>query len=101
MELVAVGLDLLEEALDACETVAAFVDPLPVFLVELGVGTCHVHAPLLRRLDELFLVPASRRMGPRLHRALAQAAGRVGDDQRLVVAKNITEALALGAGAEG
>src|SRR5215470_19802366 len=40
-------------------------------------------------------------MRPWLDGALGKASGRVGDDQRLVVAEDVAEALALRAGAQG
>ncbi len=62
MQLVPVGLDLLEEPLDAREALPARVDPLAVGLGEVGIRSRHVDATLLGMLEELLLVPAARRV---------------------------------------
>ena len=62
VQLVPVGLDLLEESLDAREALPARVDPLSVGLGEVGIRSRHVDAALLGMLEELLLVPAARGM---------------------------------------
>jgi hypothetical protein len=100
VELVAVRLHLLEETLDAAEAVGAGVDPLTIGGRQVAVGHRHVDPPLLGGLEELLLVPAPGGVGPRLHRAVGKAPRGVGDDEALVVAEDVAEALALRAGAE-
>jgi hypothetical protein len=56
VQLVAVLLDVLEEALDAGEPVAAVVHPLPVLIGELGIRAGGVHAALPRRLEQPLLM---------------------------------------------
>jgi hypothetical protein len=101
VQLVAVRLHLLEEALDTRVAIGARVHPLAVGGGQLRVRAGHVDPALLRRLEELFLVPAAGGMSPGLHRAVGEAARLVGDDQVLVVPEDVAEALALGTGAEG
>ena len=101
VELVAVRLHLLEEPLDPAEAVGARVDPRAIGGGKLAIRAAHVHPALLGRLEELLLVPAPRRMRPGLHRAVGEAPRGIGHHQLLVVAEDIAEALALGAGPEG
>src|SRR5204863_5360639 len=100
VELVAVGLDLLEEAVDAWEAVVALVHEPAPRLGELLPGRVRVEPVAPRRLEERLLVPLARRVRPRLHRALGKRARAVGDDERLVVFQDVAEPLALRAGAE-
>ena len=100
VELVAVRLDLLEEAVDAGELAVALVDERAVRLLQRFPRPRHVHAGALGRLEQLALVPLAGGMRPRLHGAVGQRARAIGHHQRLVVLEDVAEALALGAGAE-
>ncbi len=100
VQLVTVGLDLLEEAADPGEPAAAVVDPAAILLGQRRVRHRRVHPALLGRLQELLLVPAARGVRPRLHRAVGQALGLIRHHPGLVVAQHVAEALALRAGAE-
>src|SRR3990172_2047787 len=99
VELVAVGLHLLEEAADPGKVAVSLLEPLLVRVREIRIGTRDVQAPALGRLEELLLVPAPRRVAPRLDGAVGEAPRRVGDQARLVVAEDVAEALAVRAGA--
>ena len=100
VELVAVLLDVLEEALDAGEPLAAVVHPLPVLIGELGIRARGVHAALLRRLEQPLLMALPGGMRPRRDGAVGEAPAPVGHDEGLVVAQDVPEPLALRAGAE-
>src|SRR6267378_7367805 len=100
VQLVAVGLDLLEEAVDAGELAVAVIDERALALAEALPRDIQVHARAPRGADELALIPLARRVRPRLDRAGAEAERAIGDDERLVVLEDVAEALALRAGAQ-
>src|SRR5262249_47025508 len=100
VQLVAVALDLLEEAVDAGELALALVHEGALPLVQLLPRPRGIEAGALGRLEQLALVPLARGMRPRLHRAAGEAQRAVGHHQRLVVLEDVAEALALAAGAE-
>src|SRR2546425_4742877 len=100
VQLVAVGLDLLEEAIDAGELAVAVVDEAALALAQPLPRNLEIYPGPPRRLHELALVPLAGRVRPRLDRARAEAEGAVANDERLLVLEDVAEALALRAGAE-
>ena len=100
MELVAVRLDLLEEARDAGEAAVARVDERARRVGKLLPGRIGVQLVPARGLQQLALIPLAGGMRPGLDGALRQALAPIGHDERFVVSQDIAEALALGAGAE-
>src|SRR4051812_4265567 len=74
---------------------------LPLRRWELVPRGVHRDPLALRELGERAALVVVARLGPRIDGAVAQRAGRVGNDQRLVVLENRAEAVALRARAAG
>src|SRR4030095_7749999 len=85
---------------DAVKPALALVHESALLRVELVPRPRRIEARALGRLQQLALVPLARGMRPRLPPAAAEAERAVGHDERLVVLEDVTEALALAAGAE-
>ena len=60
MQLVSVGLQLLEEPADAGKLPVSVVDQPPLILAELAIGSVRVEAMPTGSLEQLALVPAPR-----------------------------------------
>src|SRR4030095_875813 len=101
VQLVAVRLDLLEEAVDAGELAVALVHEGAPPLVPLVPRPRRLEAGALGRFQQLALIPLAGGMRPRLHRAAAETERAVGHHQRLVVLEDVAEALALAARHDG
>ena len=100
MELVAVPLDLLEEAADAAEVLVSLVHPALDGLGQLRVGPVHVDLAAPGDPEQLLLVPLAGRVPPGLDGAAGERGAGVRDHAALVVAEEVSEPLALGARAE-
>src|SRR5205823_7769170 len=100
VELVAIRLHLLEEALDAGELSLALVDELPLVRPERLPGPVHGDAAPARRLHQLALVPATGRVRPGLDGAVGETPRGIRHHEGLVVLEDVAEPLALGTGAE-
>ena len=98
--LVALLLEVAQEGKDSLVAARAGVQQLvPLRHAELLEGTVHRDPFLLRELRELAAHVVVARLGPRIDRAVAQGALRIGHDQRLVVLEHRAEPVAPGAGA--
>ena len=106
LDLVAVGLDPLEEIVDAVERLFfrvgrdAFPDLVPDFLGEFAPGFEDGDAVAPGDFDEVVLEPAHLVAAPGRDRPVVDALGLVGDDQVLADADDLAQAAADGTGPE-
>ncbi len=101
LDLVFLGLEPIEEALDAVVAVAAFEDEALMLGAKVAEGDVRRDLPAAGLGQKLLLHALGQGLRPGLDRALLQALRAVGDDLVLVDDGQVAEAVALGAGAVG
>src|SRR5438874_2145994 len=101
VQLVPLLLEIVEELLDSLELLLALPEQRPLLVRQLGVGRRQTDSAPLHRQQHLPLPPVRAGLGPGLDGAFRQRAMAVGDDQILVIPKDVAEALAVRTGAQG